>query len=124
MKTLVVLAASALVMATATAVTTATIADPQTLDPKKIEAGQAAFETQKCGVCHAVAGKGGKLASALDGVGKKLTEADLKKWLTEPAEMEKKLPTKPKMPMSTAMKSKKLTDADVNALVAYMLTLK
>ena len=38
--------------------------------------------------------------------------------------MEKKLPTKPKMPMSTAMKSKKLTDADVNALVAYMLTLK
>jgi mono/diheme cytochrome c family protein len=96
----------------------------QSPDPKKVEAGKAAFETQKCGTCHAIAGKGGKLASPLDGVGKKLTEADLKKWLTAPAEMEAKLPKKPPMLMSTAMKSKKLTEADVDALVAYMLTLK
>ncbi len=93
-------------------------------DAKKIEAGQKIYETQKCATCHAIKGAGGKLASALDGAGTRLTDGDLKKWLTVPAEMEAKLKTKPKMPMSTFMKTHKLADADVDALVAYMKTLK
>jgi mono/diheme cytochrome c family protein len=96
----------------------------QTPDPKKVAAGQQAYETQKCATCHAIAGKGGKLASALDGIGGKLKEADIRKWLTTPAEMEATLPKKPTMPMSTYLKTHKLTDADVDALVAYMLSLK
>lgn len=96
----------------------------QTPDAKKIEAGKTAFGAQKCGTCHSIGGSGGKLASALDGVAKKLTEADIKKWLTNPAELEAKLPKKPAMPMSTYLKTHKLTDPDVDALVAYMLSLK
>jgi mono/diheme cytochrome c family protein len=90
----------------------------------KAEAGKQLYATQKCATCHQIAGVGGKLASALDGVGAKLTEADIRKWMTAPAQMEAALKTKPKMPMSTYMKSKKLSDADIDALVAYMMSLK
>lgn len=93
-------------------------------DAAKVAAGKKVYDTQKCATCHAIGGAGGKLASALDGVGKKLSEADIKKWLTNPAELEAKLPAKPKMPMSTWMKTHKQTDADIDALVAYMLSLK
>lgn len=93
-------------------------------DPAKVAAGQKAYATVKCDTCHSIAGKGGKLSTALDGVGGKLTEADIKKWLTSPAEMEAKLPKKPAMPMSTYLKSHKVTEADVDALTAYMMSLK
>ena len=93
-------------------------------DAAKVAAGKKVYDTQKCATCHAIDGVGGKLAGKLDGVGKKLTEADIKKWLTSPAELEAKLPAKPKMPMSTWLKTHKQTDADVEALVAYMLSLK
>ncbi|HKW01746.1 MAG TPA: cytochrome c [Vicinamibacterales bacterium] len=96
----------------------------QTPDPAKVAAGQKAFDAQKCATCHAVKGQGGKLASALDGVGAKVPAADIKKWLTNPAEMEAQLKTKPKMLMSTYLKSHKLTDADIDALTNYMLSLK
>jgi hypothetical protein len=38
--------------------------------------------------------------------------------------MEAKIKPKPKAPMSTAMKTKKMTEADIEALVAYMVSLK
>jgi hypothetical protein len=38
--------------------------------------------------------------------------------------MEKSLAKKPSMPMSSYLKTNKLTDADVDALMAYMATLK
>ena len=96
----------------------------QAPDPKKVAAGEKAYVTLKCGTCHMIKSVGGKQASALDGVGKKLSEADIKKWLTNPAELEAKLPQKPKMSMSGWMKTHKLTDADVDALVAYMMSLR
>lgn len=96
----------------------------QAPDPKKVEAGQKVYDTQKCATCHAIKGTGGKLSTALDGVGGKLSEADIRKWLTDPASMEAKLPKKPTMPMSTYLKSHKLNDPDVDALVAYMMSLK
>ena len=70
-----------------------------------------------------IAGKGNKIGK-LDGVATKLSAADIKKWLTDPLEMEKKLEKPPKVKMSSKAKQMKLTDADVEALVAYMLTLK
>jgi mono/diheme cytochrome c family protein len=92
----------------------------------KVEAGKTAYTTQKCSMCHSIKGVGMKPPTgfALDGVGTKVPAADIKKWITDPAAMEAKLTPKPKMSMAAAMKSKKLTDADVDALVAYMLSLK
>jgi hypothetical protein len=96
----------------------------QAPDPAKVTAGQKAYATVKCDTCHSIAGKGGKLSTALDGIGGKMSEADIRKWLAAPAELEAKLPKKPAMPMSVYLKSHKLTDADVDALTAYMLSLK
>ncbi len=90
----------------------------------KVEAGKAAYTTYKCATCHQIKGTGGKLASALDGVATKLSAADIKKWLIDPAAMEAKLPTKPKMLMSTNLKTKKITPAEFEALEAYLATLK
>ena len=96
----------------------------QAPDAAKVAAGVKVYDTVKCGTCHQIKGAGGKLSTALDGVGGKLSEADIRKWLTSPAEMEAKLPKKPTMPMSTYLKSHKLSDADVDAVTAYMLSLK
>ena len=90
----------------------------------KVEAGKAIFAAQKCGTCHKVDGVGGKLASDLTGVGSKISDGDVRKWLTKPAEMEAKLDPKPKMLMSSYLKTHKLSDADVEALTAYMMSLK
>ena len=72
-------------------------------------------------MCHQVAGKGNKL-SPLDGVGKKLSAADIKEWIVDPDAAAKKHGStkKPAMPKTYA----KLPPADVDALVAYLQTLK
>lgn len=90
-------------------------------DAKKIEAGKKVYETQKCATCHMVAGKGNKM-STLDGVGAKLSAADIRKWITNPAEMEAKLPKKPAVKMSS--KKFDIKDPDLDALVAYLQSLK
>lgn len=92
-------------------------------DAAKVAAGQKVYAAQKCSTCHAIKGAGNK-THPLDGVGAKLSEADMKKWFTNTAEMEAKLPKKPAMSMAGFMKSKKLSDADVDALTAYMMSLK
>lgn len=88
-------------------------------DAAKIEAGKKVFDAQKCSMCHMVAGKGAKL-SVLDGVGTRLKAEEIKMWITEPATMEAKLATKPKI----KMKPYKLDPADLDALVAYLGSLK
>jgi cytochrome c1 len=55
-----------------------------------------------------------------DGFRGKLSVDDLKKWIVTPAEMEAKLATKPKMKMNAY----KLADADLDALVTYLASLK
>ena len=89
-----------------------------------VAAGQKAYAKAKCDTCHIIGGKGGKMSTALDGIGGKLSAADIKKWMTDPAAMEAKLTTKPKMPMSTWSKTHKLADADVDAITAYLASLK
>ncbi len=92
----------------------------------KVDEGKAAYALHKCSTCHAIGGAGGKLASSLDGVGTKLKVADIKKWLEDPAAMEAKLDKKPKMAMSAAasFKTKKITPAEIDAMTAYLATLK
>ena len=81
--------------------------------------GQKVFETKKCAVCHSVAGKG-NVKGPLDGVGKKHAAADLKLWITQPAEMAKKHAATRKPPMKSFAT---LPPADVDALVAYLQSL-
>jgi mono/diheme cytochrome c family protein len=52
-------------------------------DAAKVEQGAALFTSQKCSMCHAIAGKGNS-KGALDGVGAKLSEADIRTWITDP----------------------------------------
>ena len=82
--------------------------------------GQQVFEAQKCSLCHSVAGKG-NAKGPLDGVGSKYTAAELKQWIVNPNEMAKKHNAIRKPPMKSFAS---LAAADVDALVAYLQTLK
>jgi mono/diheme cytochrome c family protein len=83
--------------------------------------GEQVYTTQKCSMCHQIAGKGNKM-SPLDGVGKKLSAAEIKEWIVNPDAAAKKHNStkKPAMPKTYA----KLPAADVDAMVAYLQTLK
>ena len=89
-------------------------------DPK-LEAGKQLFSSKQCVKCHQIEGRGNK-ANKLDGVASKVSAADMRKWLTNPKEMEATLDHKPKITMSS--KKAPLTNAEVDALVAYLQTLK
>ena len=88
-------------------------------DAKKIAAGKGLYEKGGCEKCHQIAGKGSKIAP-LDGVGGKLKADEIKKWLTDPDEMTAKLPKKPVV----KMKKVEMPDADLDALAAYLSSLK
>jgi mono/diheme cytochrome c family protein len=92
---------------------------PAGQDAAKIEAGKKVYDANKCMTCHAIDGKGMK-KYPLDGIGTKLTADDIKKWIATPAEMEAKQAVK--QPLK--MKAFKLAPADLDALVAYMGSLK
>ena len=87
-------------------------------DAKK---GQEVYAAQKCQGCHNIAGKGYK-ANTLDGVGKKLSADEIRSWITMPKAMATKSGSKAKPPMPD--RYAKLPAADIDALVAYMQTLK
>jgi mono/diheme cytochrome c family protein len=84
-------------------------------------AGEKVYAAQKCSMCHSIAGKGGK-ASALDGVGSKLTADEIKEWIVDPVAAAKKHNSTKKPPMPK--KYDKLPAADIDSLVAYMASLK
>jgi mono/diheme cytochrome c family protein len=90
-------------------------------DAAAAKRGQEVYTAQKCQVCHAIAGKGSK-ANPLDGVGAKLSADDIRQWITHPTEMTAKAKSTKKPPMPN--KYGTLPAADVDALVAYLQTLK
>ena len=85
----------------------------------KVAKGQQLFTDQKCTLCHSIADKGNK-KGPLDDVGSKLKTDEIKSWLTDTKAMiAKTKPTrKPDMKVYT------LAADDVDALVAYLSTLK
>lgn len=85
----------------------------------KVEKGKQVFAAQKCSLCHSIAGKGNAKGS-LDDVGSKLTAAEIKQWLTDPVGMAAKAKAERKPPM----KAKPMPAEDIDALVAYLGTLK
>ena len=90
-------------------------------DAEQIKKGEQVYAAQKCSVCHSIAGKGGK-ANPLDGVGSKLSADEIRQWIVDPVGMAKKANSTKKPPM--ANKYSKLPAADIDALAAYMASLK
>jgi mono/diheme cytochrome c family protein len=89
-------------------------------DQAQIERGMKVYADQKCSVCHAIAGKG-QAKGPLDDVGSRLTADEIREWMVNPAEMTKKTKAERK-PFMRAYPN--LPKADLDALVAYMLSLK
>ena len=89
-----------------------------------VAAGRRVYDARKCATCHMIAGRG-NIRFSLDGVGARLTGAELRRWLTDTAAMERAMPKQPAVRMSEWLKTRrKITDADVTALVAYLSSLK
>jgi mono/diheme cytochrome c family protein len=84
-----------------------------------IEKGEKVYVANKCSTCHSIDGKGAK-KGPLDGVGSKLSEADIRAWIVDAVGMAKKT----KAERKPAMKNYKLPKDDIDALVAYMVSLK
>jgi mono/diheme cytochrome c family protein len=94
---------------------------PRLASAQDVKQGEQVYNAQKCQVCHSIAGKGSK-TNPLDGVGSKLSAAEIREWITEPIEMAKKVQSAKKPPM--AKRYDKLPAGDIDALVAYMQSLK
>ena len=90
-------------------------------DAAAVKRGQAVYAAQKCQGCHNIAGKGYK-ANPLTGVGTKLSADEIRSWITMPKAMATKTGAKGKPPMPD--RYAKLPAADIDALVAYMQSLK
>jgi mono/diheme cytochrome c family protein len=88
--------------------------------PAAVERGQKVFTSQKCSICHSVAGVGNK-KGMLDGVGTKLTADEIRQWILNAPEMaaKTKAERKPAMKAYTS-----LAKEDVDGLVAYLQNLK
>lgn len=84
-----------------------------------VEKGKEVYTANKCQMCHSVADVGNK-KGPLDGVGTKYSNADLKAWIVDAPGMT----AKTKAERKPAMKAYALPAADVDALVAYMASLK
>ena len=89
-------------------------------DAKLIEKGEKLYAANKCSMCHSVADKGNK-KGPLDDVGSRLSADELREWLIHPAEMSKKAKSTRKPVMKPY---DKLSKDDLDALVAYMQSLK
>jgi len=94
----------------------ATIATAQ---DAKVTKGQQLFADQKCTLCHSVGDKGNK-KGPLDGVASKLSADEIRSWITDA----KGMTAKTKAPRKPEMKAYALPKDDVDALVAYLTTLK
>ncbi len=85
----------------------------------KIAKGEKVYADQKCSLCHSVADKGNK-KGPLDSVGTKLSADDLRQWIVDA----KGMTVKTKSTRKPEMRNYTLPKEDVDALVAYMQTLK
>jgi mono/diheme cytochrome c family protein len=85
----------------------------------KVAQGEKTYAEQKCSVCHSIADKGNK-KGPLDSVGSKLSEADLRAWITDA----KGMTAKTKATRKPEMKAYALSKDAVDGLVAYLQTLK
>jgi mono/diheme cytochrome c family protein len=85
----------------------------------KVTKGAEVYAAQKCALCHSIGDKGNK-KGPLDGVGSKLSAADIRQWMTDT----KAMTAKTSATRKPEMKSYTLPKDDLDALVVYMVSLK
>ena len=83
------------------------------------DAGKKVYEANKCGVCHSVAGVGNK-KGPLEDAAAKLSADQIRQWIVDAPAMATKTNATRKPPM----KAYTLPKEDVDALVAYVQSLK
>ena len=88
-------------------------------DKAKIDQGAALFTSQKCVLCHSIGAKGNK-KGPLDEVGAKLKMDEIRQWIADPEAMR----AKTNATRTPAMKQLKLGKEQIEALAAYLETLK
>ena len=81
--------------------------------------GAEVYGAQKCALCHSIGDKGNK-KGPLDGVGSKLPAAEIRQWMTDA----KAMTAKTNATRKPDMKSYALEKDDLDAVVAYMVSLK
>lgn len=93
-------------------------------DTALVEKGKQVFASAnpKCSICHAIGGQGNP-KSKLDGVGGRLSAEDIKAWVRTPREMAEKKGSTLK-PAMLPYPKQKLSDEDLEALSAYLRSLK
>jgi mono/diheme cytochrome c family protein len=86
----------------------------------QVDKGMKVYGEQKCSICHSIGGKG-NAKGPLDEIGSKHSADEIRAWIVTPAEMT----AKTKATRKPAMKAyASLSKEDLDALVAYMQTLK
>jgi mono/diheme cytochrome c family protein len=95
------------------------LALPAVAQDAKVAQGEKLFVDQKCTLCHSVADKGNK-KGPLDGVAAKLKADEIREWIVDA----KGMTAKTKAERKPLMKAYTLPKDDVDALVAYLATLK
>ena len=98
----------------------AALASPAYAQNAAVERGAKVYAESKCTMCHSIAGKGNAKGS-LDAVGTKLKADEIRQWVVDPETMREKTKAERK-PNMKAYAS--LAKDDVDALVAYLQTLK
>jgi mono/diheme cytochrome c family protein len=94
-------------------------AAPATAQDAKVPQGLKIYTDQKCALCHSIGGHG-NAKGPLDSVGSKLSADEIRQWITDA----KAMTAKSKATRKPEMKQYTLAKGDVDALVAYLQTLK
>jgi mono/diheme cytochrome c family protein len=81
--------------------------------------GEKVYAAQKCSLCHSIAGKGNP-KGPLDEVGSKLSDGDIRAWLTDAKGMTEKT----KATRKPAMKAYAMSKDDVDTLGVYLSAMK
>jgi mono/diheme cytochrome c family protein len=96
------------------------VAETASVDPALVARGAEVYQAEGCAGCHAIAGEGNP-RNPLDGVGARLSPEELLHWTIAAPEVADR------MPRRTAMMKQgyaELDEADLEALVAYLRTLR
>ena len=94
---------------------------PQKPPQDPIALGRKVYEREKCATCHQIA-RHGNSRFPLDGVGSRLTVDQIRRWITNTAEMENAKPQRPVIKMSA--NTYRLSKTELDGLVQYLATLK
>lgn len=98
---------------TGTTLSNDSVYSAMTSNSQIVEKGKTIVRSNLCMICHTIDGKGGKKGDAFDGLSNKISADKIKLALTDPKKINPK----------SDMKAYNLSDDDMNAVIAYILSL-